>query len=353
MPPIPSAFDAEAIELIESSDRIERDIVEVQIPRLRDGKGASASEREEIRGDLDKLSRKLEDLNLLVDDQTGERNRRELRSIVEVKRDRLRRLRQDTRDALLASKRTGDTSNREELLRSNVPNASTKRSNDASDDVLMEANNNVTESLRRVVGVMQGELERSVLSVQMLESSTSTLQSTSLAHNTLTMTLDTSKSLVTALSRADKWDRAVILAAFVFFLLVVGLVVKERVFDKSLRVMFWWTRFLPDFSGDTDLLKAGGGIVSGTVSVTSSLASSLSHSSSSLAGTAPQPTTDAEVSEVLMSTLTTTPVEAGQTSPSEAALESPAPTPDLPDSTTTSEPLHEHATSSDAIHEEL
>ena len=32
----------------------------------------------------------------------------------------------------------------------------------------MEANNTVTESLRRVVGVMQGELEKSVLSVQML-----------------------------------------------------------------------------------------------------------------------------------------------------------------------------------------
>lgn len=37
-----------------------------------------------------------------------------------------------------------------------------------SEDALMKANNDVTEALRRTVDLMQGELERSVLSTQML-----------------------------------------------------------------------------------------------------------------------------------------------------------------------------------------
>jgi len=39
-----------------------------------------------------------------------------------------------------------------------------------SEDTLMKANNDVTGALRRTVNLMQGELERSVLSTQMLGS---------------------------------------------------------------------------------------------------------------------------------------------------------------------------------------
>lgn len=41
-------------------------------------------------------------------------------------------------------------------------------SNICSDDALMKANDDVTEALRRTIALMQGELERSVLSSQML-----------------------------------------------------------------------------------------------------------------------------------------------------------------------------------------
>jgi len=37
-----------------------------------------------------------------------------------------------------------------------------------SDDALMKASHEVTEALQRTIGLMQGELERSVLSSQML-----------------------------------------------------------------------------------------------------------------------------------------------------------------------------------------
>jgi protein transport protein SEC20 len=48
-----------------------------------------------------------------------------------------------------------------------------------------------------------------------------------------------------------------ILSAFVFFVLVVLFIVKQRVLDKGVRIAFWWTRFLPDFSGDEALLAHG------------------------------------------------------------------------------------------------
>ena len=40
----------------------------------------------------------------------------------------------------------------------------------SSEDALMKANNDVTEALQRTINLMQGELERSVLSTQMLGS---------------------------------------------------------------------------------------------------------------------------------------------------------------------------------------
>ena len=40
--------------------------------------------------------------------------------------------------------------------------------NSSSDDALMKASNDVIDALRRTTGLMQGELERSVLTTQML-----------------------------------------------------------------------------------------------------------------------------------------------------------------------------------------
>src|SRR5258708_6006748 len=132
----------------------------------------------------------------------------------------------------------------------------------------MKANNDVTDALRRTVSLMQGELERSVLSTQLLgmhiflflkrqnieqlliDASSTSLKSTSSTHDRLTDLMSTSKQLVTVLEKTDWLDRMLLLSAFAFFLLVVLFIVKERVIDRSLRIAFWWTRFLPDFFAD-------------------------------------------------------------------------------------------------------
>jgi hypothetical protein len=85
-----------------------------------------------------------------------------------------------------------------------------------SDDVLMKANSDVTDALRRTIALMQTELERSVLTTQMLESSTASLRSTSLQHDTLSSVMSTSKQLITALEKADWLDRMLILSGFLF-----------------------------------------------------------------------------------------------------------------------------------------
>jgi protein transport protein SEC20 len=76
-------------------------------------------------------------------------------------------------------------------------------------------------------------------------------------------------------------------------------IVKQRVLDKGVKIVFWWTRFIPDFSGDEALLAHRGNlkdlekgtavvstaevIITSVVSAAASLVASLSPSPSSLA----------------------------------------------------------------------
>lgn len=103
MPPLPNTFDDETKGLIESVQRRRNDLSEFQIPRLRDCKGPLAVQQSlaaELREDIDILGRQIEvsamgiplntelkrlsqALDVLVGDQKGERNRRELRRTVD------------------------------------------------------------------------------------------------------------------------------------------------------------------------------------------------------------------------------------------------------------------------------
>lgn len=68
--------------------------------------------------------------------------------------------------------------------------------------------------------------------------------------------MGTSKQLITALEKSDWMDRLLILAGLAFFILVVLFILKQRIVDRGLRVALWWTRFIPNFRGDADDLKA-------------------------------------------------------------------------------------------------
>ncbi|KAF9002392.1 Sec20-domain-containing protein [Hymenopellis radicata] len=292
MPPIPATFDEETSQIISAISRRQNDILQFQIPRLRECKGPLNLQQNlagEVREDVDNTSRQIENLELLVGDQKGSKNRAELQHIVDEFKTILTNIKRDSRKALLESKRTIDSmskSNREELLKSSAVTEKIDEKSPA--DALMQANNDVTEALRRTIGIMQGELERSVLSNQMLESSTASLRATSSTHDILTNVMGTSKQLITALEKADWLDRMLIMAALAFFFLVVLFVLKQRVVDRTMRVAFWWTRFVPDFGGDEVLLAMEDGLKAVTsislastvvVSVSSAMASSAATSS--------------------------------------------------------------------------
>ncbi|KIM67289.1 hypothetical protein SCLCIDRAFT_179192 [Scleroderma citrinum Foug A] len=220
MPPLPAVFDADSLALAETIERGLNDLSTFQIPRLRTCTGPLATQQlwaAEIREDVEKLGAQIEELDVLVDDQRTERARRELRLRVDTFRDTLNELRKDSRAAVLASKRAIDAqqrSQREELLSKPPPInekvLSTAGNTKATEDALMTATNNVTETLQRTMGLMQKELERSVLSSQLLETSTATLQSTSQHHDSLSILLGSSRELITALQKTDTLDRLLI-----------------------------------------------------------------------------------------------------------------------------------------------
>ncbi|KAG2139308.1 hypothetical protein DEU56DRAFT_800619 [Suillus clintonianus] len=283
MPPIPTALDAEAISLIDSIERHHNDLSTFQIPRLRACTGPLTTQQAwavEVREDIEGLARQIEELDVLVDDQRTERARGELRRRTEVFRDSLVNLRKDSRAALLASKHAIDAqsrSQREELLRSPavLEKSTSSSSEKVTEDALMKANHDVTEALQRTIGLMQKELERSVLSSQLLESSTATLQSASTMHDALDLILGTSKQLITALEKTDWLDRILIISGLVFFGLVVLFILKQRIVDRGLRIAFFWTRILPSSGLSTRAVVQKAGEVVTTASASTAAASAV------------------------------------------------------------------------------
>ncbi|KAI5996351.1 Sec20-domain-containing protein [Pisolithus albus] len=268
MPPVPTLLDAESLALIELIERRLNDLSTFQIPRLKGCVGPLAMQQRwaaEIREDVERVGRQIEELDVLVDDQRTERARRQLRVRVDTFRDTLDSLRKDARGAILVSKRAVDAqrqSQREDLLGSpSTPSEKVSPGNGKTkEDALMTATNNVTETLQRTMGLMQKELERSVLSTQLIESSTMSLQSTAQTHDSLSLLLGSSRQLISALEKTDTLDRLLIMAALVFFCLVVLFILQQRVLQKGFRIAFWWTRFvgLPRWVREGDHTSAVG-----------------------------------------------------------------------------------------------
>ncbi|KAI9445783.1 Sec20-domain-containing protein [Lactarius psammicola] len=283
MPPLPPTFDDATSASIASVQRRQSDLRDFQIPRLRGCTESLATQQQyaaELREDLETVMRLIESLDESVDIQRNERSRRDLRGIVEGFRTDLSQLRRDMRSALLASKRAIDSkasSNREELLQSSVLKQTKAPGGKSTEDAVMKTQADVTDALRRTMALMQNELERSVLSTQMLEASTASLKATSSTHDMLTGLLGTSKQLVTALEKADWLDRLLIFAALIFFALVILFILKQRIVDRGLRIAFFWTRFLPalDHRDDSRLVAANGVVTEKAATIASSIVASV------------------------------------------------------------------------------
>jgi hypothetical protein len=63
MPPLPRTLDEQTQQLVSSAQRLQHDLVDFQIPRLRDCKGPLATQQRlaaELREDIDRLARYVE-----------------------------------------------------------------------------------------------------------------------------------------------------------------------------------------------------------------------------------------------------------------------------------------------------
>ncbi|CAE6349566.1 unnamed protein product [Rhizoctonia solani] len=247
MPPVASPLFIEAQTAHEGLSRRLRDLSEFQIPRLRDYKGSLALQQQyaaELRDDTEAIAKRLEDFMTLAEDQERETERVQVKRWVDELYDELSRIKSESRAAVLASKRAIDNdarSRRDELLgsaalqqkRAAEAEAHKKR---ATEDKLMAASDDVTEALRRTTRLMQQELERSVLSTQMLQESSKTLRSTTDVYTNLDNLMDVSQVLIKALQRADWMDRIIIGLSFAVFLLTMAYIVKRRVLDRVVTV---------------------------------------------------------------------------------------------------------------------
>jgi protein transport protein SEC20 len=147
-----------------------------------------------------------------------------------------------------------------------------------------------------------------------LDASTATLRATYNTHSTLSNVLDSSKHLLTALEKSDWVDRLLVLSGLFFFFMVVLFILKQRILDKGLRIALFWTRFIPDFTADEELLKGdlekGRGVVEGVVTALSTAVAS----AASTAAASATPSLDVvQTLSTIVSSTTSPAVDTGRT----------------------------------------
>ncbi|BGO93612.1 Sec20 family protein [Rhodotorula toruloides NP11] len=267
-PPLPGAI----LDLTDSLLRRLQDLEDYRIPQLAQCRGPVTFHEElaaGVRAELAGCKRDIEELKLEVDDLDRARERAAGGEHVKQVQQRLDGCTKLYRQAVVTSKRQIDASAhllaREELFASvsgrgspgpGSPGGSAQRGagpNQTSDDALMSATSDVTEGLRRTLQLMQQEVDRSLVTNEMLQSQTQTMELTSTQYSTLSTLLHTSKTLITSLERADVLDRLLLFFAFTFFAAVCAYIFKKRVVDRGVRVV----------GGLGGLVAKGGGALAG------------------------------------------------------------------------------------------
>lgn len=107
--------------------------------------------------------------------------------------------------------------------------------------------------------------------------------------------MSTSKQLIVALEQSDWLDRLILASAMCFFFAVVLFILKQRIVDRGLSIVLWWTRFTPGLKGDkasSDMI-GGRGTLSGLAVTLSTSASALATMQALVSDASPSPDTSA------------------------------------------------------------
>ncbi|GAA5842990.1 hypothetical protein JCM9279_001821 [Rhodotorula babjevae] len=259
-PPQPRPLPEHLHDLAHSLTRKLDDLDAYQVPQLAHCQGPLAFHHElaaAVRSELAGCRRDIEEFKLEVDDLERARDRAAATPHVQALQQRIDSSTKLYRQAVVASKRQidayGHLAARDELLAPGADSsgraspgpygpqggsrARSPQPNQSADDALMSATSDVTEGLRRTLQLMQQEVDRSLVSNELLESQTKTMELTSNQYSTLSSLLHTSRALITALERSAVLDRLVLFGAFAFFAAVCAHIFKKRVIDRGVHVL--------------------------------------------------------------------------------------------------------------------
>ncbi|GAA5922019.1 hypothetical protein JCM3775_003463 [Rhodotorula graminis] len=259
-PPQPRPLPPHLQDLEDALTRKLDDLDNYQVPQLASCHGPLAFHHElaaAVRSELATSRRDIEEFKLEVDDLERARDRAAAAQHVHALQQRIDSSTKLYRQAVVTSKRQidayGHLAARDELLapaadssgRAASPGpygaqgarARSPQPNQSADDALMSATSDVTEGLRRTLQLMQQEVDRSLVSNELLESQTKTMELTSNQYSTLSSLLHTSRALITALERSAVLDRLVLFGAFAFFAAVCAHIFKKRVIDRGVHVL--------------------------------------------------------------------------------------------------------------------
>ncbi|KAJ1966664.1 Vesicle transport protein S20 [Dispira parvispora] len=119
-----------------------------------------------------------------------------------------------------------------------------RRRRQAEGNMVAEAANDVTESLRRTTQLMVTEVERSSINASQFQDSTQMVWATLSEHQSLSGLLRTSQTIITKLEQGDWTDRLILLFGLFVFFGVVLYILQRRLWFPGFGILRWLVRQL-------------------------------------------------------------------------------------------------------------
>ncbi|KAK9451461.1 Sec20-domain-containing protein [Limtongia smithiae] len=159
----------------------------------------------------------------------------EVRQDLKLDRSSYRKAQLTSREATLKSARH----ERELLFAKTVPSSTASAPQQSVSSRTLHAAEDATASLRRTHQLLEAEIARSAISLDVLEESNTSLRKLTTQYTAFDAVLGTSRRVIAVLEQADKWDRIYMLAAIGLLLLVLAWIVWRRILKGPVRLVIW------------------------------------------------------------------------------------------------------------------
>ncbi|XP_033756461.1 vesicle transport protein SEC20-like [Pecten maximus] len=180
----------------------------------------------EARGKVNKLRKKIEELETLGFEQDKEEDRQIIHKDVENQKQRLASTVSSLRKTNVSVQLRIDKCEKDMLLKGGT---SVRKRTANSKEILAKRGSDISESLMSLNRTMAAQVERSELTKSTLIQSSSTLHGTQEEMKSMGGHLVSSRKLITKYGRRQLTDRLLIFLAVVFFFATVLYIVKKRI----------------------------------------------------------------------------------------------------------------------------